>query len=104
MTKGGGGWSEHGIGSDLPRDYRAEEQEELDAKNRRSALIGILDQVKRHRLGPVGLAEMITELGLEAELLELAGTGSRSLERHRRLLAAWSSAGLEMPVGDETLE
>jgi len=95
-------WVESGSGSDLPRDFRADEQKETDEKNRRSTLIGVLDHCKRNNLGSVDLVELINAVGLEGELLELAGSAEDVPERHRRLLAAWSSAELDPEIGPAT--
>jgi len=89
-------------GGDTPRDFRADEQREKDEETRRSTLIGVLDHCIRHKLGSVDLVELVNAVGLEAELLELAGSAEETPERHRRLLDAWSSARLDPELGPST--
>jgi len=102
MSGPGARWTDSQTGGDMPRDFRADEQKETDEKNRRSTLIGVLDHITRHRLGPIEMVELINAVGLEGELLELAGSAEDVPERHRRLVDAWSSAGLDPELGPST--
>lgn len=86
----------------LEHDYRSEEQEELDTKNRRDALVAVLKQVRNRSLGTIGLVDLVEELGLEAELDEITVDET---QRHRRIgqareasAEAFRLAQLERPL------
>ena len=54
-------------------EYRSEEQEENDTKNRRKALIVTIDYAQAQRVPAEELLDLVDMLGLEEELVELAG-------------------------------
>ena len=75
-------------------NYQGADQEKLDLKHRRSALLGALELVQRQQSGAIDLVTVVDALGLEEQLDELAGSARRHPERHRRLEAARRAAGL----------
>jgi len=65
-----------------PYDKRTEEQEDLDAKNRRGTLLRVLHASRRQPHPAADLVLMVDALGLGEELDELT---RRSAERQRDL-------------------
>lgn len=76
-------------GTPLDHEYRTADQDEHDLKNRRSALITLLEHAQRQRLSAVVTVDLVDGLGLEAELDELIAGDP---ERHRRLDEARQAA------------
>jgi len=89
-------WIDGNSSASIEHEFRTEEQAELDAKNRRSTLVGILDHVQRHQGNGLDLVILVDALDLDEELKELAGPARRSPKRHQRLKAARASAELEL--------
>jgi len=63
-------------------EHRNEEQEDLDARNRRGTLLRVLTSAKRQAHPGADLVLMVDALGLQDELDELT---RRSPERQREL-------------------
>jgi hypothetical protein len=84
-------------------NFQGEDQEQINLKHRRSALVGVLELVQRQQTGAVDLVTIVDALGLEEQLDELAGSRRRNGERHRRLAAAREAAGLVDDLDDDTV-
>lgn len=90
---------------DVPEyENRSEAQEDLDASNRRLTLVRLITHARAHHLGAVGLLDLVEAVGLEEELLELAGQAEEHPERHRRLAAARQLQLQELGAGDDEVE
>lgn len=90
----------------VPPNSRTDDQELLDTKHRRLALVGVLELVQRQHTDAVDLVTVVDILGLSDQLDELAGAGRsarRAGERHRRLAAARQAAGLAEAQLDGTV-
>jgi hypothetical protein len=69
----------------LSYEIRTEEQEALDERNRRDALLRLIAIVHRQRLGTVALVQLVDTVGLERQLDDLVDGDP---QRHRRITAA----------------
>jgi hypothetical protein len=91
------------IPEDSLREYATQEQEAVNAKHRRSALVGLLEQVQHQHGTAVDLVDLAGLLGLDEELEQLAGSRRLNPERHRRLAAARAELEpAEAELGDES--
>ena len=68
----------------------------LQRSNRMATLRSVLRFVSDNGSGATGLVELTEMLGLDEELLQLAGDQFRHQERHRRIRAALLELGLSV--------
>lgn len=90
-----------------PSHYRSQTPDVLDraAVARRSTLIVVLRHARANVIGAVGFVELVEMLGLDEELLELAGELDVEPERHRRIEAAQLQLGLSVDeLEDRTVD